>query len=346
MNSRTNELMNYPPVLITQAEYDKSASVFTSATGLDCRPAPAGEAALAEMIRATGCRAVVLGVAPYRDALYDALAQNAGDRGALIVRFGFGTDGINKPVAKAKGITLVNTPVDIQTSVAELTLFLIGALMRHVPRLDAIVRGGGFAPVRGRELCGQTALVIGGGKIGLKVMRMLHQGFGVRTLACSRSAETEWVAKTGVTREVLRETFGVEAYSQDLNALLPQADIVSLHLPLSPETRNLIGAEQLARMKPGSVLVNVGRGGIVDEAALYDALTSGRLAGAASDVFAAEPYVPAAPDKDLRTLPNTVLSPHCGSDTFEANARMGSSAAAQAATFLAGHKAGLCIVPL
>ena len=139
------------PILVTQAEFDKASSVFTSAPGLDCRPAPADEAALAALVRDTGCRIVVLGVAPYRDALYDALAHNASGQGALMVRFGFGTDGINKPLAKEKGLALVNTPVDIQTSVAELTLFLIGALMRRIPRLDATVRGGGFAPVRGRR---------------------------------------------------------------------------------------------------------------------------------------------------------------------------------------------------
>ena len=334
------------PVLVTQAEFDKAASVFTSAPGLDCRPAPADEAALAEAVRATGCRIVVLGVAPYREALYEALAQNAGDQGALIVRFGFGTDGINKPLAKAKGLTLVNTPVDIQTSVAELTLFLIGALMRRIPRLDATIRGGGFAPIRGRELCGQTALIVGGGKIGLKVMRMLHQGFGVHTLACSQSTEAEWMTKTGLTRAALRETFGLKAYSQDLDALLPQADLVSIHLPLTQATRNLIGAKQFSRMKAGSVLVNVGRGGIVDEAALYDALASGHLAGAASDVFATEPYSPVAPDKDLRTQANMVFTPHCGSDTFEANARMGSSAVAQASAFIGGKTAELCVVAL
>jgi phosphoglycerate dehydrogenase-like enzyme len=335
-----------PTVLVTQAEYDKAVSVFTSAPGLDCQPAPADEAALAELVRATGCRIVVLGVAPYRDALYDALAKNAGDRGALIVRFGFGVDGINKPLAKAKGITLVNTPVDIQTSVAELTLFLVGSLMRRIPRLDASIHAGGFAPIRGRELCGQTALIIGGGKIGLKVSRMLHQGFGVRTLICDTASETEWLVRSGHTRDVLRETFGIEAYSQDVEALLPQADIVTIHLPLTPETRDLIEAKRLALMKPGSVLVNVGRGGIVDEVALYDALASGHLAGAATDVFVTEPYVPIAPSKDLRTLPYIVFTPHCGSDTFEANARMGSSAVAQAASFAAGETKGLCIVPL
>ena len=339
--------MNAPsPILITQAEFDKAAHVFSSAPGLDCRPAPADEATLAALIRSTGCRIVVLGVAPYRDALYDALAANAAGHGALIVRFGFGTDSINKPYAKAKGITLANTPVDIQTSVAELTLFLVGSLMRRIPRLDATIRGGGFAPIRGRELCGQTALIIGGGKIGLKVARMLHLGFGVRTLICDTAEETEWLARTGQTREALRETFGIEAYSQNLDGLLPEADLVTIHLPLTPETRELIGARRLALMKAGSALVNVGRGGIVDEAALYDALASGHLAGAATDVFVTEPYVPVSPDKDLRLLPNIVFTPHCGSDTFEANARMGSCAAQQAAAFAAGDLGKLFLVPL
>jgi phosphoglycerate dehydrogenase-like enzyme len=334
------------PILVTQPEYDKAVSVFRAAPGLDCRPAPTGEAALARLVRESGCRAVVLGVAPYRDALYDALAENAAGQGALLVRFGFGTDGINKPFAHAKGLTLVNTPVDIQTSVAELTVFLIGSLLRRVPRLHAEIRGGGFAPLRGRELHGQTALIVGGGKIGLKVARMLHQGFGVRILVVSRSAESAWVEKTGFSRDALREAFGIEVYSQRLDDLLPQADIVSLHLPLTPETKNLVEASRLARMKAGAVLVNVGRGGLVEEAALYDALVSGRLAGAALDVFASEPYAPAAAEKDLRTLDNVVLTPHVGSDTFEANARMAASAVAQAAAFLGGETAGLHRVPL
>jgi len=338
--------MNTIPLLVTQAEYAKATPVFTAATPLACASAPADEAALATAIRASGCRAVVLGVAPYREALYDALADNAAGHSGLLIRFGFGTDGINKPYAKAKGLTLVNTPVDIQTSVAELTLFLIGALMRRVPRLDAAIRAGGFTPIRGRELCGQTALIIGGGKIGLKVARMLHLGFGVRILVCGTATEADWVARTRESRETLRDIYGIAAYSTDLNALLPQADIVSIHLPLTPSTRNLITEHQLARMKPGSVLINMGRGGIVDEAALYDALKSEHLGGLASDVFAQEPYTPVAPDKDLRTLPNTVFTPHCGSDTFEANARMASSAVAQAATFFGFGTAPLCRVEL
>ncbi len=331
-------------VLITQAEYNKAAALFAAATDLDCRPVAADEATLAATIRATGCRAVVLGVEGYREELYNALAENAGDKGALIVRFGFGTDSINKPLARSKGITLVNTPVDIQTSVAELTLFQIGSLMRRIPRMDATLREGAFAPLCGRELSGQRALIIGGGKIGMKVMRMLHLGFGVRTLVCDTIPESEWLARTGHSPAQLRETFGFEGYSQDLNALLPRADIVSIHLPLTPETKNLIGAAQIALMKAGSVLLNMGRGGIVEENALYDALHGGHLAGAATDVFVNEPYTPLSPDKDLRTLTNIVLTPHCGSNTVEANGRMGSSAARQAAAFLDGVTAELCIV--
>lgn len=141
----------FPPLLVTQAEFDKAASVFTSAYGLDCRPAPADESALAARVRETGCRAVVLGVTPYRRELYDALADQANGQGALLVRFGFGTDSIDKGYAVAKGLTLVNTPVDIQTSVAELTLFLVGAVMRRIARLDATIRGGGFTAVGGRS---------------------------------------------------------------------------------------------------------------------------------------------------------------------------------------------------
>lgn len=333
-------------VLITQAEYDKAASVFTSASGLDCQPAPADEAGLADKIRATGCHIVVLGVVPYRDMLYEALAKNATRQGALIIRFGLGTDGIRKSMAKEKNILLVNTPIDIHTSVAELTVFQIGALMRHTLRLDDTVRSGGFAPLRGRELYGKTALIIGGGKIGLKVARMLHQGFGVRILTSSRRSEEAWVTASGYTRLALRETYGIETYAQNLEPLLPQADIVSLHLPLTPETRNLIGAKQLARMKPGSVLVNASRGGIVDEAALYDALNDDHLAGAAADVFTHEPYMPVVPDKDLRKLPSMIFSPHCGSNTIEANARMATSAVAQALAFACCDNTGLSIVPL
>ena len=331
-------------VLVTRPEYDKAAQVFKNAAEIECRPVSPDEPTLAENIRTTDCRAVVLGVDLYKEELYEALAENSGSAGALIVRFGFGTDSINKPLTKAKGITLTNTPVDIQTSVAELTLFHIGSLMRHIPQLDSNIRKGNFTPVCGRELCGQTALIIGGGKIGMKVMRMLHQGFGVRTLVCDSRSEEEWLKKTGCSQQELKEVYGIEAYSQDLESLLPQADIVSIHLPLTPDTESLIGAGQIAKMKTGSVLLNMGRGGIVAEAALYDALSSGHLAGAATDVFAHEPYIPLSPDKDLRTLENIVLTPHCGSNTAEANARMASSAVTQATAFLSGNKEPLCIV--
>lgn len=327
---------NLPILLVTKPEFEKAADIFTATRSLSCYQAPVEETELAALVRKTGCRAVVLGVTPYRHALYEALADNAqtsqsaAGAGALLVRFGLGTDSIDKTYVKAKGLTLVNTPIDIQTSVAELTLFLIGAVIRQVPRLDAEVRSGGFTPLSGRELHGKTALIIGSGKIGLKVAHMLHFGFGVRVLAHDRAPEAEWLATAAQTREKL----GVIRYSQNLDSLLPLADLTTIHLPLTAETRNIINAHFLARMKPGSVLINTGRGGLVDEAALFDVLATGHLSGAASDVFVNEPYVPVAINKDLRTLPNMLLTPHCGSNTREANARMAINAIEQATNFL------------
>ncbi len=322
-----------PIVIVTQPEYEKAQSVFAAAQDIDCRPAPSDERGLAEALRRSGSRIAVLGTVRYANELYTALAQNAHGGGALIIRFGLGMDSVDKALCEANGIALVNTPVDIHTSVAELTLFLLGSLLRSIPRFDAAVRSGEFNSRRGRELADKTALILGGGRIGMQVARMLHCGFGVETLICDAAAEAEWRGRTGLTEDELFRVYGVRKYSQNLDTLLPQADILSIHLPLLESTRGLIDARRLALMKPGAFLVNTSRGGIVDEPALYDALCGGQLAGAAMDVFAAEPYQPADPVRDLRTLPNTVMTPHCASDTAEANNRMAARAVAIATAF-------------
>jgi lactate dehydrogenase-like 2-hydroxyacid dehydrogenase len=322
-----------PIVIVTQPEYDKAQSVFDSADNLDCRPAPADECELAQELRRTGSRIAVLGTLPYKNELYSALAENARGGDALIIRFGFGMDSVNKSLCEANGITLTNTPVDIQTSVAELTIFLLGSLLRSIPRFNAAIRSGEFKSERGRELAGKTALLLGGGRIGMQVARMLHLGFAVETLICDAMPEAAWRERTGVSDDELRQTCGITRYSDDLDTLLPQADILSIHLPLMESTRGLIDARRLALMKPGAFLINTSRGGIVDEAALHAALAGGQLAGAAMDVFAAEPYQPTDPARDLRTLPNMVMTPHCASDTVEANSRMAARAVEIAASF-------------
>lgn len=333
-------------ILVTEKEYAKAQAVFAEGCGggLEFRPAPTAEAELAEAVRQGGARVVIVGVEKYTGALYEALAANGPAGGALIVRFGIGHDGIDKPLAQRLGLSLVNTPVDLATSVAELTVFMLGALARHVGLLDARVRGGSFAPQRGNELAGKTAVIVGAGKIGLKVARILSRGFGCRVLASDCLSQAELLARLGLSAEGLRAEYGIEAYSPELDALLPEADLLCLHVPLCAATRGLIGRERLARLKPTCLLANTARGGVVDEAALYDALAGGRLGGAALDVYETEPYAPVDPARDLRNLNSVVLTPHVASDTFEANERMGRECVAQARAFAAGDKARLNLI--
>jgi phosphoglycerate dehydrogenase-like enzyme len=124
------------------------------------------------------------------------------------------------------------------------------------------------------------------------------------------------------TADELRQNWGVQRLTDDFAEAVRAADVVSLHLPSNAETRHLINAQTLACMQPGAILINTARGALVDEVALYDALVAGRLSAAGLDVFEAEPYIPRLPDKDLRTLPNVLLTPHVSSGTREACARV------------------------
>ena len=178
---------------------------------------------------------------------------------------------------------------------AELALGLILAAMRHIPAADAAMRAGQWTAPRGRELRGKTLGLIGVGGVGGHVAR-LAAPFELTLLAHSRS----------LTAERARE-LGAEAVPMD--DLLRRSDVVSIHVPLNAETRGLIGKAQLALMKPSALLVNTSRGPVVDQAALVEALSSGRIASAALDVYDDEP-LPA--DNPFRSLPNVVLTPHLG----------------------------------
>ena len=132
-------------------------------------------------------------------------------------------------------------------------------------------------------------------------------------------------------------THGVEDYTTDAESLFGQSDFLSVHLPVVPSTLRFVNAARLAWLKPSALLINTARGAVLDEEAIYDVLASGRLAGAALDVFEREPYVPVHPDKDLRQLQNVVLTPHIGSNTREANRRMAETALRNVRCFLAGQ---------
>ena len=195
-----------------------------------------------------------------------------------------------------------NTPDVLTEATAELTIALMLALLRRVVEGDRLVRRRdewALAPtfMLGEGLAGKTLGIVGLGRIGREVAR-LAEAFGMRVV----------------------HTRGSGPYEElPLDRLLAEADVVSLHVPLTPETRHLIGAPELALMRPSAVLVNVSRGPVVDEAALVDALVEGRIAGAALDVYEHEPEVSAG----LLGLENVVLSPHLGSSTHVAREAMG-----------------------
>ncbi|MFA6564879.1 MAG: NAD(P)-dependent oxidoreductase [Verrucomicrobiia bacterium] len=312
-------------VLVTELEFRKAEEVFRNAKDVRCEPAPVDEAALTEAVVSRGARAVIVGVAPYRGALYEALGKK---NGAIIARFGVGHDSVNKPLARQHGIVVTNTPGVLDVSVAEHALWLMGCLARKVSRLEARLRAGEFIGEVGMELRGKTLGVLGFGAIGRRVAAIAHFGFGMKVIACDQIPPDKMA-------EVVAAN-GVERYTTDAEELLRQSDFVSIHLPVVPATQRFINATRLAWLKPSAMLVNTARGAVLDEEALYDALAAGRLAGAALDVFEREPYIPAHPDKDLRKLENVVLTPHVGSNTREANRRMAESALENVRCFLAG----------
>jgi phosphoglycerate dehydrogenase-like enzyme len=224
----------------------------------------------------------------------------------LIQKIGVGVNTIDLAAARARGIAVCNMPGTNSRAVAEMTLLLMLAALRRAAALDAATRRGEgwIAGPRWQEaygeLCGRTVGLVGYGAVPAILAPMLD-AMGADLIYTARAPKAE---RPG-------------AWST-LEALLARADIVSLHLPLTPETTRVIDAAALARMKPGAILVNTARGGLVDEPALVAALASGRLAAAGLDVFAQEPVVP---DNPLLALDNVVLAPHVAWLTPETLAR-------------------------
>jgi len=212
----------------------------------------------------------------------------------LIVSTGSRNASIDLAAAEARGIAVVNTGY-VSTGVVELAWALLLALLRHVPEEAASLRAGGWQTRIGGDLAGRTLGLVGLGRSGAAMAR-IALAFGMRVIAWSQNLTPEKAAEHG-------------AQWVEKRALFAGADIVSVHMVLSARTRGLIGAAELAAMKPDALLVNTSRGPIVDEAALIAALTEGRIAGAALDVFDREPL---PPDHPFRRLPNCLATPHVG----------------------------------
>ena len=279
-------------VLVTESEYRRAEPVFRAVTApFECRQAPSDEAALAAAVTASGARYLVVGHLPYRGPLYDALAP-----GSVIARFGVGYGSLDLPRAAARGIVCTNTPGVLDQSVAELAMGLVAAAARRLAALPAQLEASVWTPPVDVELAGKTLAIIGCGRIGRATARIAARGYGMVVAGYSRSAST-------------LPTTDFASVTADFAEAAGGAHFVSLHLPATPETRQYIDRDRLALLQAGAWLINTARGAVVDETALYDALASGQLAGAALDVFAREPYMPVDPGRDLRRLPNVILTP-------------------------------------
>lgn len=238
----------------------------------------------------------------------------AGKRLRVIARAGVGVDNIDVEAATQAGVIVVNAPTGNVVAAAEHTVAMLMAVARNVPQADAHVRGGQWKRDRfmGVEVRGKVLGTVGLGRVAQEVVRRA-QGLGMQVMAYDPYVTAEYALQRGVTLT-------------DLDSLVEQADFITLHVPLTPQTRHLIGRERLAHMKPTARLINVARGGVVDEHALAEAVTAGRLAGAALDVFENEPL---EADSPLRAVPNIILTPHLGGSTIEAQEKVAEDVALQ-----------------
>jgi D-3-phosphoglycerate dehydrogenase / 2-oxoglutarate reductase len=253
----------------------------------------------------------------------DAALIAAGTRLQVIGRAGVGVDNVDLDAATRAGITVVNAPTGNTIAAAEHTIALLLALARRIPAADASLRKGEWSrsKLQGVQLRGRTLGIIGLGKIGMAVAERAR-GFGMTLLGSDPFVTAEQAS--------LR---GVELVS--LETLLERSDAITVHVPLTRGTTSLIDARAIARMQPGAFVLNVARGGIVDEAALAAALREGRLGGAGIDVFVDEPPT-ASP---LLDAPNTVLTPHLGASTVEAQVAVAEEIAEQVLDVLDGRPA-------
>jgi D-3-phosphoglycerate dehydrogenase len=250
----------------------------------------------------------------------DAGLIEAATRLRVIGRAGAGVDNIDVDAATRRGILVLNAPSGNTVAAAEHTMAMMLALARHVPQADQAVKAGRWERSRfvGTELKDKVLGLVGLGNIGSEVARRA-QAFGMQVIAADRVVSEDRAAQLRVKLHSLED-------------VLSQADFLSLHVPLTPETRHLIDVRALARVKPTCRLLNVARGGVVDESALFDALSEGRLAGAALDVFEREP----PGENPLLRLPQVISTPHLGASTEEAQITVAVDVADQIVTVLQG----------
>jgi D-3-phosphoglycerate dehydrogenase len=232
---------------------------------------------------------------------------DAADKLKLVVRAGVGLDNVDKAAADAKGVIVQNTPEAPSVSVAEMVFSLMFALARNVTQADSSMKNERWEKKKlsGTELWQKTIGIVGFGRIGLEVGKRA-KAFGMNVLAYD-------------VIDIDKACKEIGAKKTDLNTIIEKADYITLHVPLIPQTKGMIGAKELKKMKKTAFLINTARGGVIDERALLDALNAGEIAGAGLDVFENEPPT----DWQLVKHPKIVATPHLASSTEEGQVRIG-----------------------
>lgn len=303
--------MTRPRLLLTRLWPDACQAAAAEHFDLSVDPddTPLSPTALAEAMK----RFDALGVT-VTDKLDAAVFEGATTK--LLANFGVGVSHIDLEAARSAGVMVTNTPGVLTDATADMAMALMLAVMRRLGEGEREIRGPGWAGWRpthliGAQVTGATLGVIGFGRIGQAMARRAHFGFGMRVLAQNRSPIDPTIASA----------CGAEPCA-DIETLLPQCDVVSLHCPGGAANRHLIDARRLSLLKPGAFLINTARGEVVDEAALAAALAATQLAGAGLDVFEEEPVI----HPGLITLENVVMAPHLGSATASTREAMGMKA--------------------
>jgi D-3-phosphoglycerate dehydrogenase len=232
---------------------------------------------------------------------------DAADKLKLVVRAGVGLDNVDKKAADAKGVVVQNTPEAPTVSVAEMVFSLMFSLARNITQADSSMKMERWEKKKlsGTELWQKTIGIVGFGRIGIEVGKRA-KAFGMNVLAYD-------------VLDIDRACKEVGAKRTDLNSIIEQADFITLHVPLVPQTKGMIGANEFKKMKKTAYLINTARGGVVDEGALLNALNAGEIAGAGLDVFESEPPT----DWQLVKHPKLVATPHLSSSTEEGQVRVG-----------------------
>jgi D-3-phosphoglycerate dehydrogenase / 2-oxoglutarate reductase len=294
-------------VLMLQAIHEEGFKLFDDRFEVLVAKDPSPDAVIAEL---AGVQGIIVRVAGCPREIIEAAPDLK-----VIAKHGVGPDNIDVAAATERGILVLNTPDANAVSVAEHTVTAIGALAKQALFMDRAMRAGNWnarGALKAIALDGKVLGLVGTGRIGTQVALKAQAAYNMRVIAYDPFVKPEVAAANGIT------------LISDLEQVFRQADVISLHTPLTPQTRNLVSAELIAAMKPSAFLVNFARGEVVDEAALIQALTDEKIAGAALDVFQKEPI---AADNPLLRLDNVLLSPHSAAQTKECVIRMSTTTA-------------------